>query len=116
MVNDCFIFEPQSHPIVAATLQLKSRCRFWHFDIITRPPRVQAATHAPGCCAHLHGADGVSDDGSLAVEVKADVHAGQGGQDVAEQHDAIGLECAPGLQGDLNLQSVVKGGGRGVRS
>ena len=29
----------------------------------------------PSPAAHLHGADGVGDDGSLLVEVKADVHA-----------------------------------------
>jgi len=46
-------------------------------------------------------------------DVKGDVHAGQGGEDVAEEDHAVGLERAPGLQGHLDLRARRGGGGGG---
>lgn len=53
--------------------------------------------------AHRGGADGVEDDGALAGhDVKRDVHASDGCQDVREKDDAIRLESTPRLQRHLN--------------
>jgi hypothetical protein len=47
----------------------------------------------------VHGADGRVDDGALALDdVKGDVHAGQGGQDVREQDHAVGPEGRQRIQ------------------
>jgi hypothetical protein len=55
--------------------------------------------------AHLHGADWLCNDGALSCcDVKGDVHASEGGEDVTEQDDAIWLERQPRLQRDLYLQ------------
>ena len=51
----------------------------------------------------LLGPDGVEDDWPLAgQDVERNVHAGDRGQDVREQDDAIRLEGPPRLQGDLD--------------
>ena len=43
---------------------------------------------------YRHGADGVGDHGALAGgDVKGDVHAGDGGQDVAAGNNKRGRSC-----------------------
>ena len=53
---------------------------------------------------HLHCADGLVNDGTLAArDVKRDVHARQWREDVREQDDTVRPECSPWLQGHLHL-------------
>lgn len=67
-----------------------------------KPPSTPSQMHP---VAHLHGANGVSNDWPLACcDVKGDVHAGQGCEDVAEQDHTIWLERMPRLKGDLDLR------------
>mmetsp|Transcript_12589 Transcript_12589/g.27193 ORF Transcript_12589/g.27193 Transcript_12589/m.27193 type:complete len:286 (+) Transcript_12589:818-1675(+) len=51
----------------------------------------------------LHAAHWLHDGGALALDhVKLNTQGGQGGEDVGEEDDAVGLEGAQGLQRQLN--------------
>ena len=50
-------------------------------------------------------ADGLIEDGALVVvDLEGNAEGGEGSEDVGEENDAIGLERAPGLKGDLGDQ------------
>lgn len=68
-------------------------------DLMHKRQRVEGIIQGFECLDLLHAADGVIDAGPLALDdVKLNAQGRQGGQDVAEEDDAIRLECTPRLQ------------------
>ena len=50
-------------------------------------------------------ADGLIEDGALVVvDLEGNAEGGEGSEDIGEENDAVGLERAPGLKGDLGDQ------------